>query len=67
MDVVTFRVDRYDDEGTYIGHTEQVFECEGFLSEMLSNFKTFLQAMTYSYVTSVYAVKSDGVEVGEDD
>lgn len=66
MDNVTFRVERYDDDGTYIGHVEHTFQSEGHLSEMLFNFKAFLQGMTFGYVSSVYAVKNDGQEVGEE-
>jgi len=66
MDNVTFRIDRYDDDGEYIGHVEHTFQCEGYLSEMLFNFKAFLQGMTFGYVKNVYAVKDDGEEVGEE-
>jgi|TARA_B100000902_G_C26952437_1_gene736498 hypothetical protein len=64
MDEVTFRVENYDDEGNVIGYTEHVFQTEGCLYDMVTNFKDFLRGMSFSYVDSVIAVKDDGQEVG---
>ena len=42
------------------------FETEDYLPDLLYQFKSFLQGAGYNYITEVYAVKDDGVEVGEE-
>ena len=64
MNEITFRVDRYNKDGEIDGYTEHVFQTEGCLYDMVTNFKDFLRGMSFSYVDSVIAVKDDGQEVG---
>jgi|TARA_B110000858_G_C17769663_1_gene458917 hypothetical protein len=64
MDEVTFRVDRWDDDGNYLGSTEQKFMTEGYLVDMNQNYLDFLRGMSFGYVDDVIAIKNDGVEVG---
>ena len=67
MDSFTFNCEHIDDEDdTVVGSVEYRFQTDGHLSDMLYNFKTFLQSCGYNYVTNVYAIKSDGQEVGEE-
>jgi len=63
---VTFRVDRYNMDGEIDGYTEHVFQTEGCLQDMVDNFRDFLVAMTFSYVTNVIAVKDGGGEVSSE-
>lgn len=37
-----------------------------YLPEMLYHMKTFLQGAGFNYVENLYAIKSDGEEVGEE-
>ena len=64
MDEVTFRVDRWDDDGNYLGSTEQKFMTEGYLVDMNQNYLDFLRGMSFGYVDDVISIKNDGVEVG---
>lgn len=66
MDEVTFRVDRYDNEGNVVGYTEHVFQTEGCLQDMVDNFKDFLVGMTFTYVEQVVAIKEGGDEVASE-
>jgi hypothetical protein len=66
MNTIIFRSETYDEDGNLTGTIEHTFESEGYLSEMMYNFKSFLQGMGFNYVSEVYSVKNDGEEVGEE-
>ena len=55
-----------DDEERLLNIDHTVHLEDAHLSELLYAFKSFLQAAGYNYVKEVYAVKEDGVEVGEE-
>ena len=65
-DYITFRCEHTDEDGNVVGTIQHKFQTEGSLSDMMYNFKSFLQGMGFNYVTEVYCVKSDGEEVGEE-
>lgn len=65
-DIVTYKVETYDDEGKVTTSTQQMFLTEGDLTDHLYHFKSFLQGAGFNYVDNVYAIKSDGNEVGEE-
>jgi len=64
---VTFTYTSYnEDTEEYLGEVTHSFRTEGYLPEMLYNFKAFLQGAGFNYVSEVYATKNDGQEVGEE-
>ena len=50
-DYITFRCEHTDEDGNVTGTIEHSFETEGYLPDMMYNFKSFLQGMGFNYVT----------------
>lgn len=65
-DFITLRCEHTDEDGHVVSTIEHTFETEGYLPDMMYNFKSFLQGMGFNYVTEVYSVKNDGEEVTEE-
>jgi hypothetical protein len=65
-DYITFRCEHTDEDGNVVGTIQHKFQTEGYLPDMMYNFKSFLQGMGFNYVTEVYAVKNDNTEIGEE-
>ncbi len=65
-DIVKFTAETYDEDGNKTTSSHQMFVTEGDLHDYLYHFKSFLQGAGFNYVDNVYAVKSDGKEVGEE-
>jgi len=65
-DFITLRCEHTDEDGNVVSTIEHTFETEGYLPDMMYNFKSFLQGMGFNYVTEVYSVKNDGEEVTEE-
>jgi len=65
-DNIIFRCEHTDEDGKIISTIQHKFETEGYLPDMMYNFKSFLQGMGFNYISQVYSVKNDGNEVGEE-
>ena len=56
----------YDEDGDIQREIEHTFSTEGYLPDMLREYKNFLQGVSFNYVQELYAVKDDGGEIGEE-
>lgn len=65
-DYITFKCEHTDEDGNVVSTIQHKFQTEGYLPDMMYNFKSFLQGMGFNYVTEVYAVKNDNTEIGEE-
>ena len=65
-DIVRYSSETFDEEGNKTSSSTVMFTTDGSLQDHLYNFKSFLQGAGFNYVTNVYAIKSDGSEVGEE-
>tara|TARA_R110001632_G_scaffold59239_1_gene144117 strand:+ start:183 stop:401 length:219 start_codon:yes stop_codon:yes gene_type:complete len=65
-DIVRYEATTFDEDGGETSSAMIMFTTDGSLTEHLYNFKCFLQAAGFNYVTDVYAITRDGKEVGEE-
>ena len=65
-DYITFRCEHTDEDGNVTGTIEHTFETEGYLPDLMYNFKSFLQGMGFNYISEVYCTENDGGEIGEE-
>jgi len=64
--VVKLTYTSYDEDGDIQREIEHTFSTEGYLPDMLREYKNFLQGVSFNYVQELYAVKDDGGEIGEE-